>query len=43
MKLKLKCEGLQKDVTAKNDKIKLMNTQLIDLQKKDLDMAYLKE
>ena len=43
MKLKLKSEGYEKDISDKNEKIKHINTQLAELQKKDIDFAYVKE
>ena len=43
MKLKLKTEQQQKQVIEKNQKIKIINNQLIDFQKKDIDIVYLKE
>ena len=43
MKLKLKTEQQQKQIIEKNQKIKIINNQLIDFQKKDIDIVYLKE
>lgn len=43
MKLKLKTESQEKELADKNEKIKTISSQLSELQKKDIDMAYLKE
>ena len=43
MKLKLKGDEQEKQINDKNEKIKAINTQLIELQKKDIDISYLKE
>lgn len=43
MKMKLKVEEQEKLLAEKNEKIKTVSNALIELQKKDLDLAYLKE
>jgi predicted RNase H-like nuclease (RuvC/YqgF family) len=43
MKLKLKCDSQEKDISDKNEKIKSISAQVIEFQKKSVDIAYLRE
>jgi hypothetical protein len=41
--MRVKSEEQDKQIAEKNDKLKQLSSQLSELQKKDLDLAYVKE